>query len=238
MWRFAKQLVFGRGERAHAIWFGVGAGCRFLIDPANKTQRILGLDEAELGAAFRKAVAQCRTFIDVGASDGYYPIIALRLNSNLTAIGCEPQAHLGQHAWENYRLNFGAADPKMEWVSQGVGENNGDVALDTLTEGRAGPFLVKIDVDGGEVGVLRSGARLLARSDCTVLLEVHSQQLEADCIKLLESAGYQCRVIKNAWWRWLIPEHRPIGWNRWVLALPSTTNTSRSALPGSAVNSR
>jgi hypothetical protein len=216
--QFAKNLVFGRGERPHKIWFGVGRGCRFVIDPANKSQRILGLDEAELAGVFRRFAGLSRTFIDVGASDAFYPIIALRLNPDLVAVGCEAQPALEARAWENYRLNFPVDKPRMEWVAKEVGDGSGQVRLDDLAADRPGPVFVKIDVDGGEVAVLRSGPRLLARRDCTLLLEVHSEQLESDCVELLRGLGYERRVIKNAWWRGVVPEHRPIGWNRWVSA--------------------
>src|SRR5947209_1405608 len=69
--RLVKRLVFGGGARPRRVLFGVAAGCTFVIDPAHKSQRIVGLDEAELGPVFARAVARCRTVIDVGASDGY-----------------------------------------------------------------------------------------------------------------------------------------------------------------------
>jgi methyltransferase FkbM-like protein len=218
VWQLAKRLVFGRGERPRTVWFGVGRGCRFVIDPAHKSQRIVGLDEAELAAGFRRNASRARTFIDVGASDGYYPVVALRLNPSLTAVGCEPQTDLERRAWENYRLTFPAGGPRMEWVAKPVGDGPGQVALDDLAAGRPGPVFVKIDVDGGEVGVLRSGPGVLARADCALLVEVHSRPLEEGCVEGLRAAGYHCRVIPNAWWRRLVPEHRPIGWNRWVAA--------------------
>lgn len=218
MRRLLKKLVFGEGERPHAVWFGVGRGCRFIIDAGTMSQRIVGLNEAELAEPFRQCVARSRTFVDVGASDGYYPVIAVRLNPGLTAVGCEPQASLEARAWENYRLNFPADRPRMEWVAKEVGDGPGQTSLDALAADRPGPVFVKVDVDGGEVAVLRSGPRLLARPDCALLLEVHSEQLEADCVALCRAGGYECRVIKPAWWRRIIPEYRPIGFNRWLLA--------------------
>lgn len=218
MWRFAKRLVFGSGPRPRTVWFGAGAGCRFVIDPAAKSQRIVGLDEAEISGIFCRVVPVTRTIIDVGASDGFYVVIALRRNPTLTAIGCEPQEHFEQQARENYRLNFPDGRPQMEWVPKPVGSGSGQVSLDALAEGRAGPFLVKVDVDGAEIDVLNSGPTLLSRADCRVILEVHSPDLEAATIRLLESYGYTCRIVKNAWWRFLVPERRPIELNRWVFA--------------------
>jgi hypothetical protein len=216
--QFAKRLVFGSGARPHKVWFGVGAGCRFVIDPASLSQRIVGLNEAEIAGVFRRSVRDIRTFVDVGASDGYYPIIALRLNPNVTAIGCEAQECLKHTARENYRLNFPDGGPSMEWVAKLVGGGEGQASLDQIAEGRPGPILLKIDVDGAEIEVLRSGSRLLARADCKILLEVHSPELERAAIELLRAQGFSCRIVKNAWWRSVIPEHRPIELNRWLFA--------------------
>src|SRR5262245_13565914 len=132
MWRVIKRLAFGTGPRPFKIWFGVGSGARFVIDPSNKSQRIVGLDEAELSQLFRRNATGASTFIDIGASDGYYPIVALRLNATLTAIGCEPQKQFEQIARENYRLNFPNSGPSMEWVAKQVGTGEGRVSLDEL----------------------------------------------------------------------------------------------------------
>lgn len=218
MRQLAKRLVFGDGEGPRKVRFGVASGCRLIIDPAIKSQRILGLDEREIAGHFKRCIRQARTFIDVGASDGYYPIIGLWLNRDVTAIGCEPQEALERRARENYRLNFPEGGPVLEWVSSLIGTAPGQVPLDRVAEGRPGPCLVKIDVDGAEVHVLESGARLLDRPDTRVLLEVHSHALEAACIDLLKARGYTTRVIPNAWWRAIVPEQRPIELNRWVLA--------------------
>jgi hypothetical protein len=220
--RFVKSLVFGNGSRPHKIWFGAGAGCRFIIDPASKSQRILGLDEAEISGLFTRLVPHARTFIDVGGSDGYYAVIALRRNPALTAISCEPQRHFEQQARETLRLNFPDGGPQLEWVSKQVGSGPEQVSLDALAEGRAGPVLVKIDVDGAELDVLNSGPTLLSRDDCRVILEVHSPDLETQAVKLLESYHFACRIVKNAWWRLFVPERRPIELNRWVFAEKST----------------
>src|SRR5438105_3631706 len=99
--RMVKRLFFGRGERPRAIWFGLAKRCVFIIDPANKSQRIVGLDEAEITNHLRRYLRRSRTFIDVGASDGYYPIVAKKLNPSLVSIGCEPQQLMHERFSEN-----------------------------------------------------------------------------------------------------------------------------------------
>lgn len=222
MLRFVKRLLFGDAAGPRRIWFGIGSGARFHIDASAKSQRIVGLDEAEIASTFRRSVLASQTFIDVGASDGYYPIIALRLNPTLTAIACEPQTPFAESARQNYRLNFSDSGQRMEWVPKQIGCGPEQMSLDQLADGRSGPFFIKIDVDGGEVEVLRSGLTLLGRDNCRVLVEVHSAELEAAVIQLLESQKFTCRIVPNAWWRCMIPEHRPIALNRWVYAEKAT----------------
>ncbi len=218
MRRFAKKLLFGAGPQPRSILFGPGRGSKFIVDPASKAQRILGLDEAEIASTFRNAVKRATTFIDVGASDGYYPILALRMNPSVETIGCEMHGPLEEQARENYRLNFPSENRSFTWIAKPVGLGEGQVVLDELTEGRPGPILVKIDVDGVEIDVLDSAERLLSRDDGAFLIETHSAALEQGVIALLEAKGYGCRIIKNAWWRAAIPEARPIELNRWVFA--------------------
>lgn len=214
---FVKRLAFGVGEQPRKILFGIGSGCRFVIDPSNKSQRVLGMDEAEIAALFRKSVCAAKTLIDVGASDGYYPIIGLHLNPGLTAVGCDCEPEMEQRARKNYALTFPATKPSMEWFARRIGNSEDQLALDTIAEGKPGPVLIKIDVEGFEVHVLDSGKRVLARPDCVVIVEVHSPQLEEETIKVLTASGFRCRIIKNAWWRLLLPELRH-GLNRWVYA--------------------
>jgi len=37
-------------------------------------------------------------------------------------------------------------------------------------------------------------------------------------LELLKAAGLTVKIVKNAWWRLFIPEHRAIPLNRWVVA--------------------
>ena len=218
MRQLIKRLLYGSGAGPRKVWFGMGAGARFQMDPAHHTQRMLGLYEAEIAGDFRRCVKRARTLIDVGASDGYFSIIALRLNAQLTAIACEAHEPFEEQARQNYLLNFPDDGPPLEWLPKAVGSGAGQVTLDAIAKEWPGPFLVKIDVDGGEIDVLQSAPTLLARHDCTLILEVHSPELETGVIDLLQSQHYACRIIKNAWWRCLIPEQRPIELNRWVFA--------------------
>jgi FkbM family methyltransferase len=52
------------------------------------------------------------------------------------------------------------------------------------------PDLLKIDVEGFEVEVLKGAAKCLASAKY-VILEYHSAQLRTECVNLLQNAGFQ-----------------------------------------------
>lgn len=67
---------------------------------------------------------------------------------------------------------------------------------DDLT--RAGlpvPDVVKIDVEGAELAVLRGMGRVLSRRMPRILLETHSSELRTDCEAVLFHLGYQVQTL-------------------------------------------
>lgn len=65
------------------------------------------------------------------------------------------------------------------------------ITLDSLVDriGRQ-PDLVKIDVEGAEMEVLRGAVDTLSGARCTIFLSVHSDALRASCRAVLDSYGY------------------------------------------------
>jgi hypothetical protein len=65
------------------------------------------------------------------------------------------------------------------------------VSLDHLiAEGWAPPLIIKIDVEGAELRVLRGGRRLFAERRPILLLEIFGDRPQT--FALLEEFGYQC----------------------------------------------
>ena len=69
----------------------------------------------------------------------------------------------------------------------------------------AGPENVGIDTDLGDVV---AGIVTLIES-------------RGDVVGIFENHGYHVRILTQAWWRILIPEHRPGPQNRWLVATRS-----------------
>jgi hypothetical protein len=94
--------------------------------------------------------------------------------------------------------------------------------LDSVAGPLSFPAVIKIDVDGAEAAVLRGAPRLLSRKDVTWVVETHSKMLEEECRGIFQAAGLRSRIVRNAWWRAIVPENRPVPHNRWLIAGPAS----------------
>ena len=151
--------------------------------------------------------------VDIGAGAGELALWFLRSTAG-TVYAYEPSDTAREAFDRNRRQN---QQGTLHLFSDPVGDQ---LALDDIPVDRSLKGLVKIDVDGAEMVVLRSGSELIASRCADYVIEVHSESLEAECIDLLRRAAYSVSVIDNAWWRVLVPEHRPIPHNRWLHATP------------------
>jgi hypothetical protein len=77
------------------------------------------------------------------------------------------------------------------------------------------PDLVKMDVEGNEVAALRGAQRLLAERRPHMIIETHSEDLDAGCRWLLEDNGYAVETVEPRPW---MPEVRTLEFNRWCVA--------------------
>lgn len=176
------------------------------------------------------------TFLDVGAYAGLYALIAARSNPELTAIAYEivPENYL--LTVRNILENDLAG--RMEAKLRGIGEREGTVrlpprmgaasnlssislgsqfetgvavpvsTLDAETQGLAGPFVIKIDVEGFEEQVFLGGEQFIAASLPDIICEI----LPADgpaCATIeamIRPLGYRTFTFEAD----AIPEHREI----------------------------
>jgi hypothetical protein len=69
------------------------------------------------------------------------------------------------------------------------------VRLDTLCDGHPAPDILKIDVEGAELDVLRGGARMISAKHPAIFLATHSDELDRECRAFLAAFGYRIRGL-------------------------------------------
>jgi FkbM family methyltransferase len=186
---------------------GEGGGSRVYLD----------LLEPEQTSAFRTSLRPGHVCFDIGANVGYYTILASRLvGPRGRVFAFEPLvrnvAYLYRHVYLNRADNVtivpAACSDALRLASflpgdnvavgHLVGEENGSgvpvvtVAVDQIVElTGVVPNVLKIDVEGAELSVLRGASDTLAAARPIVFLSTHSAGLRGECLDLLQNHGYR-----------------------------------------------
>jgi methyltransferase FkbM-like protein len=213
-----KGWIFGSESRPRRIRFGLLRGWTFVIDPRDKSQRLLGLEEREIASHVRVAAEHGRTAIDIGSHDGWYATFFASRPNISHVIACDPNRRVVDRLIENVSLNGLASKVAVHQVAVGGSTAAGFRSLDELLTNEVPPFVIKIDVDGGELDVLTSGLSVLRTHDCSLIVETHSLDLERACSDCLQQIGYETTVVPNGWYRMFVPELRNVAHNRWLVA--------------------
>lgn len=151
---------------------------------------------------------------DVGANVGFYTLLAAaKVGHAGRVIAFEPlpenvrriHQHLRLNHIENVRVMEGAVGAgngtaRFEpHASNAMGKvaTHGSVevalfSLDALADAKTipDPALMKIDVEGAELDVLRGASRMLERARPTILLATHGSVVHRQCCDFLRTAGY------------------------------------------------
>jgi precorrin-6B methylase 2 len=207
-----KNSFVPRGRGPRRILSGAFAGVTLELDLHTQTKSWLGLYERELYGPLRRLAAGIGSAVDLGCAEGEFTAYFLIKTSAARVVAVDGNAEYLRALQRNLELNqqgnSGRLVVRHEYLH----------SLDLLVNEVEMPCLVKIDIDGGERDVLRLSPRFLALPDVRWVIEVHSPELERDCLHILQAAGYRAHIVKNAWWRVIIPDQRPIELNRWVVA--------------------
>jgi Methyltransferase FkbM domain len=196
MKQFVKRAVLpAPGPRR--ILGGLGRGITMEVDFDHETRLYLGLYEIELNRHLRRMITQGSLCYDVGALGGYYALVFAKLaRSRVATFECE--AASAARVWHNVRLNRDL-QPHIQVVNRPVGAEPGQLRLDDFAFSAEGfaPDFIKVDVDGGELSVLRSARHLLAARHPRLIVETHSPRLEDACGRLLVEHGYRPVIVNQ-----------------------------------------
>jgi FkbM family methyltransferase len=237
-----KNVLLPNTVRPRTIVTGPFRGINLELS-LHSLQVYLGLYERETYGWIGRMSKGIHTAIDIGAASGVYTLYFLAktaakvyafepnttmleaLDRNLIVNGLKgtnrleiSRDFLGAHPTPNRSsceklLQDAGLAPEWAEVTDKVRVTQLDSMLDVIET----PCLIKMDVDGGEVAILRGAVGINKMPGVQWIIETHSLALENGCIELLRSTGFQTRVIPNGWWRVFIPEQRPPH-NRWLVA--------------------
>lgn len=202
-----------RPGRVVRVPMGMAAGVRLEVDENGSVHTYLGTAELELARHVRRAATPGAVCFDVGGHDGWYAMIFARL-TGAPVVSFEADAD----AVDRMKRNL-ARNPSLAGLVSVRHEMVGQDTIDRLVSSGAvpAPSLLKVDVDGGEVAVLRGAAGVLREHRPHVIVETHTAGLERDCGDLLVAAGYRPVIVPQ---RRRFRQNRPAEHNRWLVAHP------------------
>src|SRR5688500_15254020 len=141
-----KKLLFGTGIKKTKIKYGLGKGIVMAISLDEKIQRLYGLDEHEIQKTFKKYSKVCETYVDIGASDGYYGLLYRKTNSMGQIFLFDANEVFLAEQKANFQLNdFDLTNVYLssKYVSDLTDEHS--IALKDILSGSGKKIFLKID---------------------------------------------------------------------------------------------
>lgn len=187
-------------------------GYRWILSTG--TNFLSGKYEPEKTECLASIVKEGMIAIDVGAHVGYYSLIMAKgVGPSGKVYSFEPRdlnrgflkKHIRVNGVENvtvFSKCVGDREGKVSFETRtGTGTGHlseeGDVTVEMTTLDGAikegllqAPDLLKIDVEGAEVQVLRGATETIRNAKPIMVLAVHSEALERECREILEPIGY------------------------------------------------
>lgn len=223
--RFARFLfgkVLPR--RAYSVLSGPLKGSRFVLGALSGegggASVYFNKMETEQTTEMLGTLSAGKTFFDIGANVGYYTILASRLvGPSGKVVSFEPlvrnlsflHRHVELNNAANVKIMPFAVSSENSILRFSAGQNSamghldpsgaGDILVPTVTlddivkELGVAPDVMKIDVEGAEVEVLRGADRVLTEARPAIFLSTHSPELRAQCTELLSSYGYRVKAL-------------------------------------------
>jgi hypothetical protein len=182
--------------RPMRIMQGPFRGAVVIMNPRNSMRKVLGIYERELNPWLQKALRRVTRVIDVGANDGYFTFGCAaafrRLAKRGEILSFEPQQqHMDTLQNSLTKQPIGATKIRLLQALVGCEVGSGITTLDAICWNTGEPAcrtgtLIKIDVEGAELEVLRGASSWLRRTNYFVI-EVHEESL-LECVERLFAA--------------------------------------------------
>jgi FkbM family methyltransferase len=194
-------------------------GKKWILGSGGKPVRVLlNSYEPAVAALFEKTLSEGDVVLDVGAHVGYYTLLSSVLvghSGEVFAFEPNPQnvfflkKHVEINGCHNVSVIEAAVgeESSTSFFECGVGSGKGHlspggqlqvrvVGLDHFVrDSGVAPRFIKIDVEGGEVGVLRGSGDLLGGPRPTLFLSTHGREIRDECLGFLRSFGYEVTPI-------------------------------------------
>jgi FkbM family methyltransferase len=182
----------------------------------------VGQHELEVQAAIARLLSAGDGFIDLGANAGFFMLVgAKRIGPSGWCVAVDPDAFNCDYLRAQIELNDlknctvlqqAAADcaGMLKFVVVVPGDSTGHLAddagdqrsidvqattIDAICAAHPKPKLIKVDVEGAEVRVLRGATQTLKNTRPIWLMESHSEELGKEVRRILSAANYRFTTL-------------------------------------------
>jgi hypothetical protein len=181
-------------------------GALIVMNPRNSIRKVFGLYERELNSWLEQVLRRVRRILDVGANDGYFTFGCAaafrRLGKTGEIIAFEPQReHLDMLKESLHKQPSGPTKIRLSQTLVGGEVAPGVTTLDLMRWDIGEPTcrtdtLLKIDVEGAELEVLRGATSWFERTNYFVI-EVHEDTLLAKIESLFAEKGLRLNRLNQ-----------------------------------------
>jgi hypothetical protein len=201
------KALLPHGKQLRRILMGPAKGAILPLDLQYELRLFLGVYERELWPVYRSLLGPGMFAFDIGGRDGYSALLIHSI-TKAPVISFEADAAAAFQMQETFSLN----GPSLQSVHSWIGSNG--LSLDDAMQRFGRPYFLKIDVEGAEAEVLKSGRNVLATKP-NIIVEVHGLSEERECLDILGEFKYDVRIVNQAR---VFRERRPLAHNRWIAA--------------------